>query len=186
MGSAFNNHPVLSIAAGTSGLRLPPGIMTPSYTFVTEALLDFNRYDAQTTWEIFGVLNGATTPVYLTYNTANGITVNQGDGNKNVTGAANVLARGQLHIRAVSFDAEALTSVQTLKDGSLFAFTHTSAYAPAVLDQWSIGSAADNAAIGFVGKMGISLISDRAMHGPTLLPFMAAAMNLVKTKYAVA
>jgi len=34
--------------------------------------------------------------------------------------------------------------------------------------------------------MGISLIFDRAMHGPTLLQFMAAAMNLLKTKYAVA
>lgn len=183
--AGFNNLPVIELSANTGGLNLAPGTVTPSCSFLcvasrsgagTRGLL--NVFNTAGVFKQSFRLSSGNNLLLLPDNadpTVNSI-IGSTPGNIPATGAAGVWG--------FSYDAETMQSAVLWQGANaLNLVTHT--LNPVLTDdcRWSYGGSTGN--LGWIGKLGIGLIFDRAMHLPTTLPFFQLGVSLLREKYAL-
>ncbi|RVK37616.1 hypothetical protein [Sinorhizobium meliloti] len=184
--ATFNNLPVVQINDATGGLRLAPGTVTESLSFVSVAMITSAARAEAAGHGLLNVTNGAGTykQSFRTQNAGSLYFYADNSGNRSTITSANFPAGDQVGIWGFSYDAETKQSGVLYGGGeSISLWTHDIGPTNDLNDRYNYGGS--DGSLGWVGKLGMALIFERAMHLPTMLPFFQSAVSLLKGRYGL-
>lgn len=182
----FNNLPVFNLSASTGSLVLEPGTVTPSFTFMAVALIPAAARASSDGKNLMTVFDGATIYRENLRSTSGALRFysDNSDATANTINEPLAPPADVAQIYAISYDATLKQSGLLYSNATLMnLFTHAINPSLQSDSRWAYGGG--NGGVGWIGKIGMCLIFDRAMHGTTLLPFMMKAVALLKQQYAL-
>ncbi|ANV24810.1 hypothetical protein [Agrobacterium pusense] len=186
--SNFNGQATIKATTAASGVYLPQGAVTPSYTAIVVSRLDPDRYDAAQQAYMFAITGPNNEfRANLRSLSSHGRTFDPGNGaTTNTIANTSAPGRGVVGMWGVSFDFETKQSALLYNNGADYNLVnHSAAYTPVAGDRWNIGCLLGAGNSGWVGDMAIAVIFDRAMHLPTNRPYLDRLTSLFRSKYGL-
>ncbi|MBD9636075.1 hypothetical protein IB277_07180 [Ensifer sp. ENS07] len=185
--AGFNNLPVIQLTENTGGLHLAPGTVTASCSFICVASIAAAARATTTSKNLLAAFDGAGV-FQQSFRSASAGSLffygKNGDSVSNGISAANSPPADVAAVYGFSFDAETKQSAVLWQNAEVLNLvTHTLSPDITADLRWTYGGSASS--FGWIGKLGMALIFDRAMHLPTMLPSFQSAVSLLKQHYAL-
>ncbi|WP_157070216.1 hypothetical protein [Aureimonas frigidaquae] len=182
--AAFNGHPVLNFSAPDGDVRIAPGSVSRSFTWIIVA----TRPAASGTRNLMSTTHSGGFMSSLRYGGGGSVLgyfpLSSALGNTVSSGLPSV---GDVSIYGASYEYNTQQSALYLNSPTPVGLvTHTERPTVSPEMSWNIGGGGGvGPTLGYVGKIGAVLVFDRAMHLPNESPFMAEALSLLRARFNV-
>lgn len=183
----FNNLPVINVTANSGGLYIGPGGVTQSVSFLCVASITAAARASAATKGLMNTVSDANVyrhSLRVVSGAALRFYSDNADTAYNVATTEYFPAGDVAGVWGFSYDAGSNQSALLYSDASLINLqTHLLEPSIAANDRYIYGGG--GLTFGWIGKLGIGLFFDRAMHLPTMLPFFQQGVSLLKQKYGL-